>query len=165
MVFIIINTYKIDKENNMKKSTLCYIEKDNKYLMLYRNKKENDENEGKWIGVGGKFLENETPKECLLREAYEETNLTLLNFTFHGIVHFHSDKWEDEDMYLFSSDEFEGELIDSCPEGELKFIKKEEILNLPLWEGDKYFLKELIIGNKDIDMNLYYEGDTLIKLL
>ncbi len=148
----------------MKKSTLCYIEKEGSYLMLYRNKKEHDENGGKWVGIGGKFEALETPEQCLLREVYEETGLTLLKYTFHGIIHFHSDKWEDEDMYLFSSNSYEGELSDDCPEGELHFVDKNELYDLPMWEGDRCFLEAMIDGRTDIEMNLYYEGDKLVKV-
>lgn len=124
----------------MKKTTLCYIKKDDSYLMLFRNKKLQDENEGKWVGVGGKFEKDETADECLLREVFEETGLTLTSYTFHGIIGFHSDERGEEDMYLYSADAYTGDLVASCPEGELRFIKENEILSLPMWEGDKYFL-------------------------
>ena len=148
----------------MIKSTLCYIRKGDEYLMLFRDKKEKDVNEGKWVGVGGKFKENESAEECLLREVKEETGIALSSYTFHGVVHFHSDEWEDEDMYLFSADiDDSADLLQDCPEGTLKFIPKDELLTLPMWEGDKYFLEELLSGNTDIDMHLYYKGDMLIK--
>ena len=84
-------------------STLCYIRNENnEYLLIHRTKKENDLNEGKWIGVGGKFEEGETAEQCLLREVYEETGLTLRGYRLHGVVKFISDKWENEDMYLSS---------------------------------------------------------------
>jgi 8-oxo-dGTP diphosphatase len=150
----------------MIKSTLCYIRKDDEYLLLFRDKKKNDVNEGKWVGVGGKFCENESADECLLREVKEETGLTLSRYTFHGIVYFHSDKWDDEAMYLYSADTDEEELknlLPECPEGTLQFVPKDEILNLPMWEGDRYFLEELLAGNTDIEMHLYYRGDTLVR--
>ena len=99
-------------------TTLCYIEQDGKYLMLYRNKKKNDINEGKWIGIGGKFEKNETPEQCLLREVYEETGLKLTSYRYRGLIHFIPDSAEPEDMYLYTADGFTGSMI-SCNEGEL----------------------------------------------
>ena len=145
-------------------STLCYIRNDyNEYLLIHRNKKENDLNEGKWIGVGGKFEEGETADECLLREVFEETGLTLTKYHFHGIVKFISDTWEDEDMYLYSATAFTGRLKDSCEEGELKWVSAEKVLELPTWEGDKYFIRPLIEGKQSINMLVEYEGDTLVR--
>jgi len=130
--------------------------------MLFRNKKENDLNEGKWVGVGGKFEENETPEECLVREVKEETGLTLTDWHFYGIVNFFSDKWENEAMYLYKGTAFIGELINSA-EGELKWIPKTEVLDLPMWEGDIHFLKEMLENKKTINMTLRYEGDKLVE--
>lgn len=146
----------------MKNTTLCYIEQDNKYLMLHRIKKENDLNKDKWVGVGGKFEENETPDECILRETYEETGLTLLKYRLRGIITFISDKWEGEYMYLYTATEFEGDICE-CSEGNLKWVDKAEVPNLPIWEGDKLFFEEL---NKDrgfFTMKLRYEGETLVE--
>lgn len=142
-------------------TTLCYIEKDNKYLMLLRNKKKNDLNAQKWIGVGGKFIEGETPSECLIREIKEETGLTLTAYEYVGLIKFVSDTWEDEDMYLFKGTDFEGELTDNCPEGTLKWVPSDEVLDLPTWEGDKYFLTPLIEGKRNLNMTVCYEGDKL----
>lgn len=147
----------------MKKTTLCYIEKDGKYLMLFRNKKENDPCEGKWVGIGGKFEPGESPEECLRREIEEETGLTLNSFKFHGIVHFKSNELPDEDMYLYSTTNFEGNIID-CNEGELKWVPKEDVLSLNLWEGDKYFIEKMINGEIDIDMTCIYEGDKCVEV-
>ena len=144
----------------MKATTLCYIEKDGCYLMLHRTKKKNDVNEGKWIGIGGHIEENEAPDECILREVKEETGLTLLNLRPRGLVTFVSDVWEGEWMHLFTSDRFEGTLTE-CNEGVLQWVKKDDITNLPLWEGDRIFLDLL---NKDIPyfhLKLVYEGETL----
>ncbi len=149
----------------MIKTTLCYIEKDGKYLMLYRNKKKNDVNEGKWVGVGGKFEPGETAEECLLREVREETGLILKSWHFYGIVNFVSDKWDDEAMYLYLGKDFDGEILESCKEGELRWIDKSEILNLSLWEGDVYFLREMLLGADKISMTLRYEGDTLKEII
>ena len=146
----------------MKNTTLCYIEKDNKYLMLKRDKKENDVNEGKWIGIGGHFEEGESPEECLLREVYEETGLTLSSYKFRGIITFISDKWETEYMHLFTADKFTGEMH-QCNEGTLKWIEKDNVLNLNIWEGDKIFLKLLLTENEFFSLKLVYEGDKLIE--
>lgn len=145
-----------------KNTTLCYIEKDDKYLMLLRNKKEVDINKGKWIGVGGHFEEGESPEECLVREVYEETGLTLTNYKFRGLVTFSSDQWQTEYMFLYTADGFEGELKD-CNEGELRWIPKSEILDLNLWEGDKEFLKLLFEDTDVFSMKLSYVGDTLVE--
>lgn len=146
----------------MKLTTLCYIEKDNKYLMLHRTKKQNDANHDKWIGVGGKFEADETPQECLLREVYEETSLTLTSYSLRGIVTFISDEWETEYMFLFISSEYEGEISD-CNEGELVWIEKNEIMNLNLWEGDKIFLKLLTEDVGFFSLKLRYRGDELVE--
>ena len=143
-------------------STLCYIEKDGKYLMLCRNRKKNDCNAGKWIGVGGKFEENESPEECLVREVKEETSLSLLSYKMRGIVTFVSDEWETEQMYLFTADSFAGETGD-CNEGSLEWVKKTEVLNLPLWEGDKLFLKLLSEDSPFFLMKLDYRGNSLVS--
>lgn len=119
-------------------TTLCYIEKDNRYLMLHRTKKENDLNEGKWIGVGGKFEKNETPEECLLREVKEETGLTLTKYRLRAVITFISNQWETEYMYLFTANEFTGEVTE-CSEGVLEWVNKEEVMKLNLWQGDRIF--------------------------
>lgn len=147
----------------MKLSTLCYIEQDEKYLMLYRNAKENDLNEGKWIGVGGKFECDESPEECLLREVKEETGLILTNYTLRGIVTFVSDEWETQYMHLYMADRFEGTLSETCTEGELSWIPKEQILSLPLWEGDRIFLRMMQEGTEFFSLKLCYEGDCLVR--
>ena len=155
----------------MIKSTLCYIEKDGKILMLFRNKKKNDPCEGKWVGIGGKFEPGEDADSCVLREVWEETGLKLTGYHFHGIIHFKSDVLEDEDMYLYSANAFEGVdpaddmgSIFDCNEGDLKWIPKEEVTALNLWEGDKYFLEPLLKGEPKIEMTCIYEGDRLVGL-
>ncbi len=145
-------------------TTLCYLERDGKYLMLNRNKKKNDVNEGKWIGVGGHFEEGESPEDCLRREVMEETGLTLKSQKFRGIVTFiynSADKNVTEYMHLFTSDDFEGELI-KCDEGELEWIDIDKILDLPLWEGDKIFLKLLRDEDTFFNLKLVYEDDILV---
>ncbi|MBP3340010.1 MAG: 8-oxo-dGTP diphosphatase [Lachnospiraceae bacterium] len=146
----------------MKLTTLCYIEKDDKYLMLHRVKKENDVNHDKWIGVGGKFERDETPEECLLREVKEETGLTLTKFAYRGLITFISNEWETEYMHLFTASEYEGELT-LCDEGELVWVKKSELMNLSLWEGDKIFLKRLEESKDFFTLKLRYEGDELVE--
>ena len=142
----------------MKNTTLVYIEKDDCYLMLHRTKKDVDENKGKWIGVGGKFEEGESPEECMLREVKEETGLTVLDYRLCGIVTFTSEVWGSQYMYLFTASDFEGEIL-SCDEGELKWIPKEEILNLNIWEGDRAFLKLLFENSPFFTMKLTYTGE------
>lgn len=147
----------------MKETTLCYIEKDENYLMLFRNKKKQDPNEGKWIGIGGKLEPGETPDQCAVREVKEETGLTLTRFQARGIVYFHSDVWEDEKMYLYTADQFTGELLTDCNEGELQWIPISSVPDLPSWEGDKIFLKMLLSSQKPFELSLYYEGENLIR--
>lgn len=147
----------------MKKSpltTLCYIEKEDSYLMLHRTKKENDINKDKWIGIGGHFEEGESPEECLLREVKEETGLTLTSWNFCGLITFLSDAWQTEYMCLYTADSFEGELI-SCEEGELKWVKKKDLEKLNLWEGDIIFLKLLEDSVPFFSLKLCYKGDKL----
>ena len=118
----------------MLNTTLCYIEKDGKYLMLHRIRKENDISAGKWIGVGGKFEPGETAEECLVREVREETGYTLTEYKQIGLVKCISDVAEDEDMYLFQGTAFTGEQVKECPEGQLEWVPAEEVLGLPTWE-------------------------------
>lgn len=146
----------------MQNTTLCYIEHDNKYLMLHRTKKENDLNEGKWIGVGGKFEQDETPEECLLREVKEETGLTLTKYRLRAVITFLSDKWETEYMYLFTANAFTGILTD-CNEGELEWIDKEKVPELNIWEGDQIFLQKLLADEDFFTLKVVYEGDKLVE--
>ena len=146
----------------MLNSTLCYLEKDDCYLMLHRVKKKNDLNHDKWIGVGGKFEGEETPDECVLRETLEETGLTLTSYRLRGIVTFLSDQWEGEYMYLYTADGFTGEMI-PCDEGELEWVPKNQVAGLPIWEGDRLFFEELLRDRGFFTMKLRYEGDRLIE--
>lgn len=143
-------------------TTLCYIEKADQYLMLHRTKKENDLNEGKWIGVGGKFEKDETPEECLLREVKEETGLTLTEYKLRSVITFLSDKWETEYMYLFTASDFTGELT-ACDEGELEWVDKDKLLTLNIWEGDKIFLQKLLEDDEFFTLKVVYEGDKLVE--
>jgi 8-oxo-dGTP diphosphatase len=141
---------------------LCYIEKDDAYLMLHRVKKENDLNHDKWVGVGGKFEQDETPEECLLREVEEETGLTLTTYRFRGIVTFLSDEWEGEYMHLYTATEYTGEMIE-CNEGNLEWVPKAEIEKLHIWEGDKIFFRLLDENLPFFSLKLRYRGDELVE--
>ena len=145
----------------MKNTTLCYIEKNGSYLMMLRNKKKNDLNEGKYVGIGGHFLENEDPYECMVREAKEETGLDICP-KYRGIVTFISSEYESEQMHLFTATEFSGELIE-CDEGELVFVPKEELKSLPMWEGDRIFFDLLDTREDFFALKLVYEGDVLVS--
>ena len=139
-------------------TSLLYIEGDGKYLMLHRTKKEHDINEGKWIGVGGHIEFAESPEECLIREVKEETNLTLTSYKFRGVVTFVSGDELCEYMALYTADGFEGE-IKPCDEGELHWVKKSDLFDLNLWEGDKIFLKMLIEDAPFFSLKLVYNED------
>lgn len=141
-------------------STLCYIERDDEWLMLHRVKKKNDVNQDKWIGLGGQFEEGESPEECILREVKEETGLTLTRWKYRGLVTFVSDVWDTEYMHLFTADAFSGEMSE-CDEGELAWIKKSEFAALPQWEGDKLFLRLLEENEPFFSLKLRYEGEHL----
>lgn len=146
----------------MRNTTLCYIEKDGAYLLLHRIKKENDMNRDKWIGIGGKFEDKESPEECAVREAFEETGLTLTSLDYRGIVTFVSDEFETEYMHLFTSKSFEGE-IKECDEGVLEWVKKEKMYTLPTWEGDYIFLELIEKDTPFFSLKLEYAKDRLIS--
>ena len=137
----------------MKNTSLCYIENNGKYLMLHRVKKENDLNHDKWIGIGGKFEDGESPEECNAREVLEETGLTLLNAKYRGIVTFVSDVWETEYMHLFTATKFQGNLIE-CDEGILEWIDK-NMLYVPYSEIDN---AEFGISKSDKNINKDFYG-------
>ena len=147
----------------MRNTTLCYIEQGRDYLMLHRVKKTVDENKDKWIGIGGKFEEGESPEDCLLREVREETGLTLKRWRYRGIVTFVSDEWGTEYMHLFTADAWEGRLRQDCDEGVLEWIDREKLLTLPIWEGDKIFLRLLDEGAPFFSLKLRYAGDRLAE--
>ncbi|MBR2635197.1 MAG: 8-oxo-dGTP diphosphatase [Clostridia bacterium] len=141
-------------------TTLCYLEKDGSYLMLHRIKKENDVNRDKWIGIGGKFMDRESPEECIRREILEETGLIPDALRYRGIITFVSDRFETEWMHLFTSDRFHGNMI-PCDEGVLEWVKKEELSRLPLWEGDHIFLDLIQKDCPFFSLKLVYRGDRL----
>ena len=146
----------------MHNSTLCYVIQGDQVLMLHRVKKQNDVNKDKWIGIGGKFEAEESPDECLLRESWEETGLTLTSWQCRGVVTFLQEGGEGEYMYLFTADGFEGNLHD-CPEGDLQWVSREFLYGLPMWEGDRIFLDLLWQGAPFFLLTLRYRGDVLTQ--
>lgn len=147
----------------MQQTTLCYIENDRaQYLMLHRVKKKNDVNHDKWIGLGGKFEDGESPHECALREVQEESGLVMVNPRFRGIVTFVSDQWETEYMHLFTATQTTGTMACTCDEGELAWVDQDKIATLPIWEGDKIFLRLLAEEAPFFSLKLVYEGETLV---
>lgn len=148
---------------SVKQTTLGYIYKDHQYLMLFRNKKENDINEGKWVGIGGHLEEGETPIECMIREAKEETGLEISNPIYRGEIKFTSNDYS-EIMHLFLIKECKGEVI-PCNEGELHWINEKDLLSLNMWEGDNIFLPLLINTDQFIKLHLFYQDDKLIEVI
>jgi 8-oxo-dGTP diphosphatase len=146
----------------MLKSSLIYVENAGRYLMLHRVSKSNDPNKDKWIGVGGKLENGETPEACARREMTEETGLTPIDMAYRGVVMFRSDKWPDEEMHLFTCKEFSGEL-GPCDEGVLEWVNKTDVPRLPIWEGDRIFLRLLAEDAPFFRLNLWYRGETLEK--
>lgn len=146
----------------MKNTSLCYIERGSEYLMLHRVKKENDENRDKWIGIGGKFEPGESPEECMAREMREETGLTPTSWLYRGIVTFVSDEWGTEYMHLFTCNAYTGTLRE-CDEGDLEWIDREKLISLPIWEGDKIFLRLIATDAPFFSLKLCYSGDKLTR--
>ena len=144
----------------MLNTTLCYVTRGEEVLMLHRVKKKNDISKDKWIGIGGKFEGEESPDECLLREAREETGLTLTSWRCRGVVTFLNDTCEGEYMYLFTADGFEGTLKE-CDEGDLQWVSREFLDALPKWEGDKIFLELLWQDAPFFLLKLRYVGEHL----
>ena len=132
--------------------------------MLHRVKKENDVNKDKWVGIGGHFEEDESPEECLLREVREETGLQLISYRFRGIVTFISDRWDTEYMHLFTADKFDGSIAE-CDEGELCWVEKSKVYDLPIWEGDKIFFRLLDEREDFFSLKLRYEGEKLVEAI
>ena len=146
----------------MRNTTLCYIIKDDSCLMLHRTKKKNDQSHDKWLGIGGKFEDRESPEDCALREIKEETGVFVTGYKFRGIVTFVSVVWETEYMHLFTVTEFEGDIIE-CDEGDLEWIKKEDMLKLPMWEGDRIFLGLIASDAPFFSLKLEYIQDRLMS--
>ena len=148
----------------MRNTTLCHIEKDGKYLMLHRVKKENDLNHDKWVGIGGKFEDKESPEECNAREVYEETGLTVNKCRYCGVVTFVSDVWETEYMHIFHTKDFCGQLKE-CDEGILEWVEIKKLYSLPIWEGDKIFFRLIEQNVPFFSLKLEYVGDKLVNAI
>ena len=142
-------------------TTLCYLEQDDKLLMMHRVKKKNDVNQDKWIGVGGHAEPYESPEDCLLRETFEETGLTLTDYRFRGLVTFALKGVETQYMCLYTATGWDGDLDYDCREGDLEWVPKEQIRDLELWVGDKVFFKLLEQKVPFFSLKLAYDGDTL----
>jgi 8-oxo-dGTP diphosphatase len=145
----------------MMNTTLCYIEKDGAYLMLHRIKKINDMNKDKWLGVGGKLEDGESPFDCARREIREECGVEVENLSYRGIITFVSDIYGTEYMHLFTSDSYRGEIDYDCDEGRLEWVEKDKICDLPIWEGDKIFFKLIDTETRFFSLKLCYTGDKL----
>ena len=152
----------MDPEFPIFSTTLCYLEREDAYLMLHRIKKQDDYNHDKWVGVGGKFERFESPEDCLVREVREETGLTMQAPAYRGIVDFYCTPWPAERMHLYTCTDFTGTLTD-CNEGTLEWVPKPEVENLPIWQGDKIFLRLLAEGAPFFHLELTYHGDTLVQ--
>ena len=149
----------------MRKTSLCYIGCGEYLLLLYRNKKKNDPNAGKWLGIGGGIEEGESPEQCACRETEEETGLKLSSPEYRGIIRFVSDCWEEEEMHLFTCELPDADLptLPECNEGELKWVPKKDAGRLPMWEGDKIFFDLLERGEPFFRLTLCYTGERLAK--
>lgn len=147
----------------MRLTTLCYIEDNGKYLMLHRTKKKNDQSQGKWLGVGGKMENGESPEDCMRREVREETGFTVTDYIFAGVITFISDIYEAEHMFIYVVTGFTGGMIE-CNEGDLAWIDKQEVMKLNLWEGDRIFLKLLSEERYGFSIRYVYHGDELVEV-
>ena len=147
----------------IKRTTLCYIEHDGAYLLLHRVKKKNDLNEGKWVGIGGHFLDGEDADACLLREVREETGIRLTDYRFAGKIRFEAPPWPVEIMYLYRASLTERAVLPECDEGVLAWVDKERALSLPMWEGDRVFFELMEKGGAPFSLLLRYEGDRLVE--
>lgn len=146
-------------------TTLCYLERDGKYLMMHRVKKAGDINKDKWVGVGGHFEADESPEECLLREVREETGLRLTDYRLRGVITFISDRWQTEYMFLYTATAWTGQLpaADECDEGTLEWVEKSAVYDLPLWAGDRIFFRLLATRDSFFSLKLRYAGEELVE--
>ena len=144
-------------------STMAYIEKDGKYLMLHRTKKQHDLNKDKYLAVGGRLEKDESPDQCIFREVKEETGLTMVDFKFRGVVTFVSQGYITEYMFIYTCDSFVGKLTE-CNEGDLYWIPKENVPSLPMWAGDRFFLEKIQNGESSFSMRVSYLGDELVSV-
>ena len=147
----------------MRLTTLCYIQREGQYLMLHRVKKARDENAGKWIGIGGHLESGESPEECVLREIREETGLQVTGLRLRGILTFILPDWGDELTFLYTARTEEDPRQD-CAEGVLQWVPVDQVMSLPLWEGDRYFLPLLRSREDCFSLKLIYApGGALIE--
>ncbi len=152
------------EECKLKQTTLCYMERDGRYLMLHRVKKDHDASHNKWIGIGGKCEKDESPDECMLREVKEETGLDVIGWRYRGIVTFISDVWPCEYMHLFTSHQWKGTMVRDCAEGVLQWVDRRDIFALTLWPGDRIFLRLLMNPWQPFfSLKLIYRGDDLVS--
>ena len=154
----------------MKMTTMCYITGPDGILMLHRVSKELDMNKGKWVGVGGKFENGESPAQCVIREIREETGLNPLDVRLAALITFNFldpdpslADWDTEYMFVFVCDQFEGEVDFTCNEGNLAWVLEEVLPSLPMWEGDALFMAPVLGGAPFFSMKMIYRGDTLIS--
>jgi len=148
----------------MQNTTLCYIEKNHSFLLLHRTKKVHDINKDKWIGIGGHCEEGESPEDCILREAKEETGLLLTRYRYCGIITFVSDTCEGEYMHLFHADGFTGTPID-CNEGDLAWIPESKMMDLPHWKGDEIFFRLMQENAPFFSLKLVYKSEILTQAI
>ncbi len=146
----------------MEKTVVCYLERDSMYLMLHRNKKKNDPNSGKWIGVGGHILDSETPDKALVREVFEETGVVLTQYSKRGIINFYMNGIQTEIIYVYTASNFNGE-ITKCDEGDLAWVNKDEVFDLNLWQGDRIFLDTMMKEPVFFEYDLFYENNELVR--
>ena len=141
-------------------ATLCYLKRNGHTLMVYRNKKSNDIHQGKWNGLGGKFEAGETPEECVRREVQEEAGLVIQNPHLHGLLMFPNFKGNDWYVFVFTATKFDGELLESSPEGRLEWIDDEQLMSLDLWQSDHIFMP-WIQERKFFSAKFEYKGEVM----